>query len=46
MQALALVESAGEALVFIPLGALALLWYRKRWVGAPPATSDNTTQDR
>ncbi|MDY7107821.1 MAG: lysylphosphatidylglycerol synthase domain-containing protein [Planctomycetota bacterium] len=31
MQQLALVESAGEALIFIPLGAVALLWYRKRW---------------
>jgi hypothetical protein len=28
---LALVESAGEALVFLPLGILAMLWYRKRW---------------
>ncbi len=31
MNALALIESAGEMLVFIPLGAVALLWYRKRW---------------
>ena len=30
MNALALVESAGEALVFIPGGALFLLWYRKK----------------
>ena len=29
---LALVESAGEAIVAIPLGALALLWYRKKWI--------------
>lgn len=28
---LALVESAGEAIFFIPLGAVALLWYRKQW---------------
>lgn len=28
---LALIESAGEALVFIPAGIFALLWYRKRW---------------
>jgi hypothetical protein len=28
---LALIESAGEAIFFIPAGALALLWYRKRW---------------
>ena len=34
MNALALIESAGEMLVFIPLGAIALLWYRKRWMGA------------
>jgi hypothetical protein len=35
---LALVESAGEAIVAIPLGAMALLWYRSRWVntGNPP----------
>ena len=31
---LALIESAGEAIVAIPLGALALLWYRKRWIAA------------
>jgi hypothetical protein len=37
MQQLALVESAGEALIFIPLGAIALLWYRRRWRGAPSA---------
>ncbi len=30
MQQLALVESAGEALMYIPLGAVALLWYRHR----------------
>lgn len=28
---LALVDSAGQALFFIPLGSVALLWYRKRW---------------
>ncbi len=28
---LALVESAGEASVVIPAGAVALLWYRQRW---------------
>lgn len=28
---LALLESAGEALVFIPLGIAAVPWYRKRW---------------
>lgn len=28
---LALVESAGEALVFIPLGIAAIPWFRKRW---------------
>lgn len=31
---LALIESAGEALVNIPLGAACLLWYRARWVAA------------
>ncbi len=31
MTQLALVESAGEAIVAIPLGALALLWYHSRW---------------
>ncbi len=28
---LALVESAGEAIVLIPTGAMFLLWYKKRW---------------
>jgi len=31
---LGLINSAGEALVGIPLGSIALLWYRKRWVQA------------
>lgn len=31
---LALVESAGEAIVSIPLGAVSLLWYRSRWARA------------
>jgi hypothetical protein len=35
-QQLALIESAGEALIYIPAGALALLWYRKRWRNAGP----------
>jgi hypothetical protein len=48
MATLALVESAGEAMLAIPLGAIMLLWYRKRWIGArrpnrgaaaPPVTS-------
>jgi hypothetical protein len=34
MATLALIESAGEALVVIPCGALALLWYRRRWRAA------------
>ncbi|MCP3906162.1 MAG: hypothetical protein GY715_21265, partial [Planctomycetes bacterium] len=34
MATLALIESAGEALIAIPAGAAALVWYRKRWVGA------------
>jgi hypothetical protein len=33
MNQLALIESAGEALVFIPLGVLLLPWLRKRWRG-------------
>ncbi len=32
---LALLESAGEALVYIPLGVLATPWFRKRWRRAP-----------
>ena len=40
MQQLALVESAGEALVFIPLGAAALLWYRRRMMHAWAASPD------
>lgn len=39
MQQLALVESAGEALIFIPLGAIALLWYRRRWREGPGASA-------
>ncbi|MHC5004797.1 MAG: hypothetical protein ACYTJ0_16925 [Planctomycetota bacterium] len=35
---LALVESAGEALVYIPAGGLALLWYRRKWRSAAPMT--------
>ena len=31
---LALVDSAGQMLVFIPLGAISLLWYRAQWVNA------------
>jgi hypothetical protein len=31
---LALIESAGEAIVAIPLGAFSLLWYRHRWTGS------------
>lgn len=31
MNQLALLESAGEALVFIPLGMLALFWFLPRW---------------
>lgn len=32
MAQLALVESAGEALILIPTGAIALIWLRKRWI--------------
>jgi hypothetical protein len=31
MNQLALLESAGEALVYIPLGILMLGWFRRRW---------------
>ena len=31
MKQLALLESAGEAIVFIPLGAISLLWLRTKW---------------
>ena len=31
MNQLALIESAGEALVIIPLGIAALAWFRRRW---------------
>jgi hypothetical protein len=39
---LALLESAGEALMFIPLGALALPWFRARWRGAGGKDSPQT----
>lgn len=42
MNQLALVESAGEALVLIPLGAIFLLWFRNRYRRAAPANSTNT----
>jgi len=32
MKQLALVESAGEALVAIPLGSIALIWYARQWM--------------
>jgi hypothetical protein len=37
---LALLESAGEALVYIPLGVLATWWFRKRWRGASSAETN------
>lgn len=40
---LALLESAGEAIVAIPLGSLALLWYRKRWIASGINRSTTTT---
>jgi hypothetical protein len=36
---LALLESAGEALVFIPLGICAIPWFRKRWKNRGDAKS-------
>jgi hypothetical protein len=38
---LALVESAGEASVVIPAGAVALLWYRHRWRRGGGAADDS-----
>ncbi len=35
---LALVESAGEALILIPGGGIALLWLRRRWRKGPRST--------
>ena len=35
---LALIESAGEAAFVIPLGALALIWYWRRWTAAKRRT--------
>ena len=32
---LALIESAGEALILIPSGAIAILWLRRRWRRGP-----------
>ena len=47
MQQLALVESAGEAVIFIPLGAIALLWYRHRWLhGRSTASPDPALRPR
>jgi hypothetical protein len=34
LKQLALVESAGEAIVSIPLGTMALFWYRRKWRSA------------
>lgn len=31
MEQLALLESAGEAAIFVPIGACAAVWYRRRW---------------
>jgi len=41
---LALIESAGEALVNIPLGALSLLWYRSRWMAAKRGAESTPTE--
>ncbi len=45
MAQLGLIESAGEAIVFIPLGTLALFWYRARWKNAAAAASSSRTTD-
>jgi hypothetical protein len=41
MAQLALVESAGEALVYIPLGLVSLFWLRRRLRQAPPRDEAN-----
>jgi hypothetical protein len=35
---MALVESAGEAIFYIPLGIIAMRWYRRRWLASSKAT--------
>jgi hypothetical protein len=40
---LALVESAGEALVCVPAGAAALFWFRRRWIGARRNPGESAT---
>jgi len=45
---LALIESAGEAIIFIPGGLIGLYWYRKRWREADaelPSASDQARND-
>jgi hypothetical protein len=41
MAALSLLESAGEAMVAIPVGGVLLLWYRKRWMEAKELRAAN-----
>ena len=38
---LALIESAGEAVISIPLGSVSLLWYRHRWMKAKRTAMTN-----
>jgi len=47
MASLALIDSAGEAMIAIPAGAICLIWYRKRWRRATEQrrTADESTQD-
>ncbi len=40
---LALIDSAGEAIVAIPAGAIALFWYVRQWRAAPPLTVRDAT---
>ena len=40
MDQLALVESAGELLVFVPLGVMLLPWFRRKWRGGNWARGD------
>lgn len=39
---LAVIESAGEAIIYIPGGAAALVWYRKRWKARPQTPLPNS----
>ena len=44
MNQLALVESAGEALVFVPLGLLLLPWFRRKWKQGDWGADENSVR--